>query len=78
MVGIPVQVLKALNSLVLETPTANQKVVDNRLLAALETFVVQIVNKVVNLQKFMSRLSNAVIDIPGLVTPVAALVKSEL
>lgn len=73
--GIPVDVKEAASNLVFRTPTANQKGVDNHLLAALETLVVCTVHKVVNSSEFMSRFSDAVIDRLWFVALVAISIK---
>lgn len=75
--GIPVHIEQVVNKLVLETVTANQEGLNNRLSAALETLVVRIVHKVVNASEFVSRFSDAVINSPGCIAPVVALVKME-
>lgn len=56
---------------------ADNKGVNNILFAALETLVILTIHKDVNFSEFISQFSNAVIDNPRLIAPVAALVNSE-
>lgn len=57
--GIPIHIEGAVDNLVLESLSANQKGVDKRLQAAIETLVVRTVHKVVNLPEFISRFLDA-------------------
>lgn len=66
-----------MKELELEVLTASQKGVNKRLSAAFETLVVRTVHKIVSSPGLESTLSEAVIDILGLIIPVMALVKLE-
>lgn len=85
LAGILVHIEEAENKLVLETLTAGQKSVDNRLLATLETLVLHTVQKVENSSESMDsdefstfcKFLDVVIDNHGLITPMTAFVKSE-
>lgn len=63
--------------MVLETVMAQKKRVDNRLSAVLVSLSARTVTKTVNAPKFIDRIAEAVIDSPGFVASVAALVKSK-
>lgn len=63
--------------MVLETVKTQHKGVDNRLSAALKSFIERIVKKAVKSQQFFGRITGAVIDNTKFVAPTAALVKSE-
>lgn len=76
MAGISVQVEEVMNKLVLKTLNASKNGVHNCLSEALENLVLRTVQKVMDSPELISRFSDAVIDNPGFITPVTALVKS--
>lgn len=61
----------------LETLTTSQKGFANSVSTTLETLVLHTVQKVVMLLEFVIRFSDAVIDNPGFITQVVALVGSK-
>lgn len=66
-----------MKKLVLEIFTAQQKRIENRLLAALESLIERVVKKVVRSTRTIIGATKAVIDNPGSIGPTAALVKLE-
>lgn len=77
MADIPVHVEETINRFLLETLTTRRKGVDNHLSVALEMLAVRTIHKIVNSPRFISRLLDTIIDSPGFIALVAALVKSE-
>lgn len=75
--GISKHIEEALNRLVHETLTKSQNGIGNRVMGALETFVVHTVEKVVISPEYMGEVLDAVIDSPGFVIPVVVLSRSE-
>lgn len=74
---IPVHVEDAVIKLVLQTINLIYRGFHNFLSAAVETFVLRIMQKVLNSPEFISRFFDAIIDNPGFIAPVVTLVKSE-
>lgn len=75
--SVYLHVEEAVNRLVLETLTADQEGVDNCLSTDLEILVVRPVNVLLNGPVFKSQCFDDVIDKPGFVTRLGALVKSK-
>lgn len=75
MAGILVHIKEIVSKLMLETLLTNKKSSDNRFSAALVTLFIRAVCKIMNSPDFISHISNAVINNPGFIALVAALVK---
>lgn len=75
MANILVYAKQAVNKIVLETLTANQKGVHNRLSVALVTSVFYTIHKIVNTAEFVGKVLDTVIDSLGFLAPKAALVR---
>lgn len=75
--GIPLHAEKAMTKMELETPWTQQKAVENRLLAVLESSIERFVRKVVRSVQTIAEVTRAGIDSSGFISPTDVLVRSE-